>query len=1076
MKKRLPLLPHRILLGLAAFLCLLFTQSAIAGNTTLPDGVILERSERPIPVDLTGTVTDANGEPLIGVNVLIKGAGAGTSTDIDGRFTLDDVAEDAILVISYVGFQTQEVPVGGRTVLNIVLEEDTQMLDEVVVVGYGTQKKVNLTGAVGTAGSEVLENRAITSLGQGLLGVVSGLNINYNSGNPNESADFNIRGFESISGGEPLILVDGIPMDVERINPNDIESVSVLKDASSAAIYGARAAFGVILVTTKKGQQGKLNVNFSSQMTMQKIIFPGYEPVTQGGTAREVMNQARQVTFGRTLYPDYVVDAAFEYQEIDNPTVEDAWYRADDLIYYLGTNLPKDLGMRDYSPQQNYNFNVSGAGERTSYYVSLGATDKEGFFKYNSEEYNRYNALFKMDFDVTDWLTLEGKMMFTSIKNDNPHEYRANNYYNSIGTQWFSIPSEFPDLEYYLVPGDKSEFEPYIGMLSRNNIAAYLKYGGRDIRRENEILFSQGVRISPFEGLKINGDFSYRSYWANQKRVHSEIDMSNSNERGYSLTAPLVTKDITGSDWIDFSSRLNRYLVTNIYAEYTVQNTGNHNLKALVGVNQESENYQDVYTQSTDLITPSIPSLSTTTGITTNSEGGGQFILRGLFYRLNYSFKDKYLFEANGRYDGTSKFPKDNRFGFFPSFASAWRISEESFMDATNHWLDGLKLRASYGILGNQNVGSFYPYISVMNAGTSDLLLNNSGDFIQTISPGNLVSRSLTWETVTNKNLGVDISALGSRLNVSFDYFIRDTKDMLMNKSYPGILGTNAPKENAADLRNVGWELSAGWTQYTDKDWLYRLNVSLSDYQTTITKYENPTGAINDYYVGKKIGEIWGYETIGLFQTKEELESSADQSRLGSNWKLGDVHYADLDGDGVITTGNNTLDDTGDRVRIGNSTPRYSIGINPHIKNKNFALDIFLQGVLKRDWNPTTANSRRFFPFKYVAMEEWWIDDSWSPENPDGYFPGIQFAYSDGKNVVPQTRWLQNAAYLRVKSVTLSYNVPFKYFQNLQVYINGENLFEFHNMYKTLNPAYTADLEPRYFFHRSFTLGLNATL
>src|SRR5690606_5664426 len=413
------------------------------------------------------------------------------------------------------------------------------------------------------------------------------------------------------------------------------------------------------------------------------------------------------------------------------------------------------------------------------------------------------------------------------------------------------------------------DFEPYIGMLSRNNSAAYQKYGGRDVRRENEILFSQGIILSPFEGLKITGDFSYRSYWANRKRVHSEIQMSNSNERGFSLTSPLVTTDITGSDWIDFSTNLNRYVVTNIYAEYTVQNSGNHYIKGLVGVNQEYENYQDVYTKSTDLITASIPSLSTTTGVTTNSEGGGEFLLRGLFYRLNYSYKEKYLFEANGRYDGTSKFPKKDRFGFFPSFASAWRISEEPFMDATNNWLDGLKIRASFGILGNQNVGSLYPYISVMSAGTSNLLLDNGGDFIQTIAPGNLVSNNLTWETVINKNIGIDITTLGGKLNFSFDYFIRDTKDMLMNKSYPGILGTSAPKENAADLRNIGWELSAGWTNHLDNDWSYRFNFSLSDYQTTITKYDNPTGAINDYYVGKKIGEIWGYQTVGLFQTTE---------------------------------------------------------------------------------------------------------------------------------------------------------------------------------------------------------------
>src|SRR5690606_36506659 len=424
---------------------------------------------------LTGTVTDHNGEPLIGVNVLVKETTQGTATDIDGRFELMNVAADAVLVLSYVGYVTQEIPVNGQTDLQIVLEEDSQTLDQGVVVGYGTQKKANLTGAVGIATSERLENRTITSLGQGLQGVIPGLNITYSSGDPNESANFNIRGFESINGGSPLILVDGIPMDVERINPNDIKSISVLKDASSAAIYGARAAFGVILVETKKGETGQPRINFSVQQTLQKAIFPGYEPVKEGGTARQIMNDAYIVTLGRNLLPDDVIDAALAYQNMDNPRPEDAWYYSEGLLYPLENTFMKDLALKDFSPQQQYDFSISGASDKASYYVSLGAIDKSGFYRYGNEKYNRYNALTKVDFQVTDWLELEEKIAFNTVMNDDPHNYGDQWYYQSIAKHFYS-PHTFPDLPYYKEPGDREQYAHLIGMhLDNRNPIPYLK-------------------------------------------------------------------------------------------------------------------------------------------------------------------------------------------------------------------------------------------------------------------------------------------------------------------------------------------------------------------------------------------------------------------------------------------------------------------------------------------------------------------------------------------------------------------------------------------------------------------------
>lgn len=1024
---------------------------------------------------ITGTVTDALGEPLIGVNIVVQGTAIGSATDFDGSFSLTGVPHDAVLVVSYIGYQTQEIAVDGQTSIQIVLEEDSQTLDQVVVVGYGTQKKANLTGAVGVATSERLENRSITSLGQGLQGVIPGLNITYSSGDPNEAANFNIRGFESINGGSPLILVDGIPMDVEKINPNDIKSISVLKDASSAAIYGARAAFGVILVETKRGETGKPRITFSMQQTRQKAIFPGYEPVKEGGTSRQIINEAYRITLGRNLLPDDVIDAAIAYQNMSNPAPEDAWYYSEGLLYPLENTYMKDLALTDYSPQQQYDFSISGASDRASYYVSLGAVDKSGFYRYGNEKYNRYNALTKIDFQVTDWLSLQEMISFNSVANNDPHNYGDQWYYQSIAKHFYS-PHTFPDLPYYIEPGDRDQYAHLIGMhLDNRNPIPFLKNGGRDQNTLNDIWLSQGITITPFKGLKIKGDFSYRFNWNQYEHVQSKVDVLR-GANGFELVDNIIYQGQSANDWIQVGSSKNTYYVLNTFAEYTIDQIPNHAITIVGGFNQEVGKNHSITTRATELVLPNIASLSATTGTTTNSDSKSELMLRGVFYRLNYGFKDKYLFEANGRYDGTSRYPQESRFGFFPSFSAAWRISEEPFMSSTINWLDNLKLRASYGELGNQSVGSYYPYISTMSSTTTNFLLGGGGNLTNMILPGGLVSNTLTWETVISQNIGLDITLLNQQLDFSFDYFVRDTRDMLMRKTYPGTLGTASPNENAADLRNIGWEVSLTWRNKRGGDWNISTNVVLSDYTTEITKYDNPTGAINSYYVGKKVGEIWGYETVGLIQTEAELENLPDQSRLGANWRLGDVHYADLNGDGIISTGSQTLDDTGDQIRIGNTTPRYSFGINPRISYKNFALDVFAQGIMKKDWYPARGNFIRFFPFKSLSMEQWWIDDSWSPENPDAYFPGVQFAYSDNKNTFNQTRYLQNAAYIRLKNVTLSYNLPFNFMQQASIYVNAANLWEASGMYKTLDPEYTTDLVPRYMFHRSFTLGLKATI
>ncbi|WP_372935799.1 SusC/RagA family TonB-linked outer membrane protein, partial [Mariniphaga sediminis] len=748
---------------------------------------------------VSGKVTDSDELPLPGVTVVVKGTTQGTVTNADGEYFLTNVPAEATLVFSFVGMRTQEISVGAQTNINVAMEVDAIGIEEVVAVGYGTQKKANLTGAVGVANSERLENRTITSLGQGLQGVIPGLNITYQSGDPNEAADFNIRGYESINGGSPLILVDGVPMDVEKVNPNDIKSISVLKDASSAAIYGARAAFGVVLVETKKGQIGKTNINFSAQATMQKAIYHNYEPLKDNGTARQVYSDAFKLTRGRDLFPIPVIEAALAYQEMSNPTEDDAWFYYNEQIWSLNNTYMKDLAMRDFAPQQQYDFSISGASEKASYYVSFGVIDKEGFFRYGNENYKRYNALSKVEFKVNNWLTLEEKISFSSVLNDNPHKYGDQAFYDLIGRPFYN-PNFFPNLTYYKEPGDHDQYAHLVGMYSYRNPIAYMKYGGRDTRTDNDIWLSQNITITPVKGLKINGDFSYRYFWSDDERVQSKVDILK-GAYGFNLNDPnIIFNGWSANDYIENSFDKNTYYVFNTFAEYSREDLGNHSIKALVGFNQEYGSTHGITTRSTQLLIPNIHSLTATTGTKTNSDTKNEIMLRGLFYRLNYSYKDKYLFEANGRYDGTSRFPKESRFGFFPSFSMGWRISEENFMENVS-WLDNLKLRASWGVIGNTAISPYQTQGGLTRTEYTFGEVPGLG-FV----PNEISNPNLGWEKTTTTNLGLDFGVLNNRINGTLEVYQQNTSDLLLYRQLPVTSGYERILENVGETKNSGIE------------------------------------------------------------------------------------------------------------------------------------------------------------------------------------------------------------------------------------------------------------------------------
>ncbi len=1022
-----------------------------------------------------GIVTDSYNQTLPGVTIVVKGSLQGTVTNLDGEYSLSNIPENATLVFSFVGMRTQEVVIGSLSNIDVVMAIEAIGLAEVIAVGYGTQKKANLTGSVGYASSERLENRPIAAVGHGLQGVIPNLNIKYDHGSPTISPVYNIRGFESITGGSPLILIDGVPMDLERINPNDIASVTVLKDAAAAAVYGARAAFGVILVQTKTGTKGKAKVTFSTEQSLASPIFK-IESVTDPYEFITIHNINSMNSTGFPAYDDEWVQGTKRWSE--NPTEENAWRVVNGTLRYYGSNDYQNKLIADFVPQQKHDMSISGASDNTSYYVSFGFLSKDGYLKNKekNEKYNRYNILTKLDFEVTEWLSLDETIVFNSQVSDKPHYYNGDVNINSAARVNPLMPIQFPDLPYYLEPGDRQQYEQFIGMyFGGTNFFPYLEDGGRETWNTNDILFTQGATIDPFKGFKIRSDFSYRNFWRDYQDVASKVQVL----RTQNLLEPnLVDDGYSGNDFINNIFNRSQYYVFNTYAEYQYDQLTNHYVKAMVGFNQEWGKNNNVRAQANTLITPTTADLNATIGSQQTWGGKNHVSLRGVFYRLNYIYKDKYLLETNGRYDGTSRFPKESRFGFFPSVSLGWRISQEPFMVTSQNWLDDLKIRASYGELGNQLLGNnYYPYISSMDSGMAPYLMSALG-FIPYVSAAGLISPELTWETVATQNIGLDFTMLNYRLDVAVDAYYRDTKDMLMSISYPALLGASAPSSNAADLRTKGWELSITWRDRIGQDWSYRLNLGLSDNQTEITKFENPTGAFSNYYVGKIIGEIWGFETVGIFQYPEEIIAAADQSQIGSNWKPGDIQYADLDGDGKITRGNQTLDNPGDLKIIGNSSPRYSFGLNPEVSYKNWTVNVFLQGLF-RDYMPQNTSWRSFYPFNSGGLEKHWMAESWSEENRDAYFPRPT-ATTDKKNYQPQTRYLQNAAYVRLKNLSVNYNLQHEWIRKAgmskaQIYFSGMNLWEYTKMYKTLDPEQRNDLTQEYYFQRIFALGARIT-
>jgi len=1012
--------------------------------------------------EISGNVSEkGSGEGLPGVNIMIKGSTSGTVSDANGNYSLNVPDGSVTLVFSFVGYLSQEVIVDAKSVFNVELDGDTKALEEVVVVGYGTQKKINLTGAVASVNSDVLESRPVANIGQALQGNVANLNISQSSGALGKGTSFNIRGNTSLNGGSPLVLVNGIPMDVNLLNPNDIENVVILKDAASAAIYGARAAYGVILITTKSGKKDmKPSVTFTTNFSVNK-------PVTKFETmdAMERMTYMNEANMRINGTPYYQFDQYYEAAiraHYNDPSQPETFQHPNDspslYAYSANTDWAKVL-LRESYPQQQHTLGISGGSDKFDYYTSFSYFNAKGITKNFDERYNRYNIMSNLNYEVAKWIKVGTKISINTSSKVYPPNDRSDNF--NEDRNMFQVHS-WPNWPVYHPDGN------YASSGSVPNVLQMHKEGGYRNRDIFDSWMTGLVRLTPIKNVSINMDYSF--------------NVKDTEELDYRKQLPMFTKlgvsgyyPYTNPSSVTRSNFNDRYHVFNAYADYENTFAGKHYFKAMVGFNQEAARFKRFSGTREKLIVPTMPYMNLSYGERFTSDGESEYSIRGAFSRINYSYDDRYLIEFNGRYDGSSKFPKTDRFAFFPSVSVGWRIDNEKFFEPLRETVNMLKLRVSYGSLGNQfvdNNNNYYPYIATYSAGLGGYLFN--GDNAMAVYAPGLVSPTLTWEKVNQRDLGIDFALFGNRLNGSFDVYRRDTRDMLTpSQTLPATLAVAEPQANAADMKTTGFDMNIGWNSTAGK-LRYGFTFILSDYKAVITKFSNPAGLISGNYVGKNVGEIWGLTTGGIFQTDEEAKT-LDQSQIAGRQRVaGDLFFVDQDGDGKITRGAQTLTNHGDMSIIGNNTPRYSYGLRSNLSWKGFDLDFLFQGVAKRD----LIIAGNYFVNQY--NDEWGVQgkigtDWWSETNRDAYFP--RPLITGGSDVTTaQTRYMQNAAYLRLKQLTLSYTIPAEITQKIgskrvQIYFSGNNVWEATKMLKIADPEQSSAMS--YPLNRAFSVGAN---
>jgi TonB-linked SusC/RagA family outer membrane protein len=894
-----------------------------------------------------------------------------------------------------------------------------------------------------------------------LQGVVPNLNITFSDGNPVKDPSFNIRGGTSFSdgsfkNGSPLILVDGIPMEINNLNPSDIESISVLKDAASSAIYGARAAYGVILITIKKGSLDKaprISYSYSHQI-QQPINKP---QLLNSVEYQEALINA-QLLEGASASRDDIFKLEQVKNYFENPQSAPSYYISGGTNIWVANIDPWDEFLKSSAPLKTHNLSISGGSPKSTYYASVGYRNQAGLVALGDDWRKTYNTTLGFSTDVSKWLNVDTKILYTGSDSKRPHGQGG---YSAYSDNYFQFLSRI-GWRNLMTPRFTPAESPVGVMPTHSSLNAFLNDGNITMQNSN-LLMKIEATVKLMEGLSFRTNYAYKTINENQKMHLPLVWRVEKTWVPFVEGFSTVSKTFSKSDYTVFNSYFDFYKTLN----------QKHDISAVAGFNQELSQYQDISAQGNDLITDAVPVLKLANGAKTFGDNESHWAIRGAFARFNYIFDNKYLFEINSRYDGTSKFPQGSRFKFFPSVSGGWRISEEGFMSNTRDVISELKLRASYGSLGNQDVAN-YAYISTYGL-TPQVAYLMGGARPIGINPPGLVSSNLTWETSTTIDFGLDMT-LWHKLHGTFDWYNRTTRDILTTaEQLPSTLGASVPNKNTGVMETKGWELSVRYSDGIGSGIKYDLALVLSDTRSEVIKFSgNPQKIITSLYEGKQMGEIWGLETQGIFQSYDEVSEASSQSQIaGGVWRPGDIRYADLNGDGKITYGNSTVDNPGDRRIIGNSMPRYQFGLNSNLAWKNIDFNMFWQGTLKRDYwtgsylywgliRGTNIHGGIGTPEVYY--------DSWTPERTDAFFPAFKPAL---KNMQIQSRYLLNAAFARLKNITVGYTFPKKIssrikMDKLRVFTSGFNMLTLSKVPKFMDPENMDDAYP---LTRSFTFG-----
>jgi TonB-linked SusC/RagA family outer membrane protein len=1028
---------------------------------------------------ISGVVLDqGTKDPLVGVSIAVKGASIGTITNLKGEFSLNAPSPNSTLIFSYIGYVTKELSLNGQAKLTIFLSENLQTLDEVVVVGFGTQKKVNLTGSVGVATAKDIQSRPVMLATQALQGLVPGLNITQNSGSLEARAKINIRGTGTIDGSvsnSPLILIDGMEGDINAINPQDIENISVLKDAAAASIYGSKAPFGVILITTKKGTSGKTVVNYNNNYRWNKpLLLP---EMMDSYTFANYFNDAATNGGGTPHFSEAWLANILAYKngEITDETVARTNGRWEEGFDPNGPNNTGGNSNRDYYKEvfrsqamsQEHNLSISGGSEKVTFYTSFNILSQDGLMRYNQDTYDRYAATAKIGYEVSSWIKANYTNRFVRDNYNRPSAL-TNDLFSNLGRQsWPTLPLYDPN-----------------GHLMQRTILG-LRDEGND-RTETDNLYQQIQFV--FEPVK---------NW----KTFAELNYSTKNANRHWNKQVTYMYDVAGNPfaWSNSSNVHEDHLKenrvsTNLYSEYALTLNDNHNFKGMLGYQFDKLDQLKFGLERAGILVPGINEVDATSG---NAYDGSAVVPSvngtraswatiGYFGRINYDYSGKYLAEINLRNDGSSRFRSGKRWVWSPSFSLGWNVARENFWKPISDVVETFKIRGSYGQLANQTTTDWYPTYAAMTVqSASGVWLQEGAKPNVAWAPNTLVEEDLTWEKVRTKNIGVDWGVFNNRLVGSFDYFIRQTKDMLgPAPEMPSILGVGVPKANNTDLTDKGFELQVEWRDKLKNGLNYGLKFTLADYKTVINRYPNLTGYLGTYIAGQPIGQIWGYETVGIAKTQDEMNehlaslTNGGQDALGSQWQAGDIMYKDINNDGVINSGSNTLNDHGDLKVIGNTSPRYQFGFELTADWKGFDVRAFFQGVMQRDY----WNGNYFFWGAYGGGDKqvnqggsgmWWstgftehfdyfrdentlsVQNGVNGVNLDSYYPRPLF--NSSKNNYRQTNYLQDASYIRLKNLQLGYSLPMSltkklHISKLRVFASGENLWTGTKLKKLFDP------------------------